>query len=234
EERAATINQAVTKGLNPDAPMKDSGIEWLGEVPEHWEKTKIKFCTKFINGYAFKSDNYITGEGIPIIRIGDIKNEVDLNKTQKVPEEYAAIFKTFAVKKNDILVALTGATIGKSAVYNSAEPALLNQRVGILRPKDKIHLNFLRFFIDSNIFKQLIEYECIGGAQENIGKEEIGSCVLYLPKLQDQIQISLFLDRKTTQIDQTISNIEKQIDLLQEYRTALISEVVTGKIDVRT
>ena len=137
--------------MKPYPKYKDSGVEWIGEVPEGWEKSKIKFCTDFINGYAFKSDNYVTTEGIPLIRIGNIKPEIDFNEAQKVPEEYAALFKTFVVKKNDILVALTGATIGKSSVYKSTRLALLNQRVAILRPKGKTHNNFLKIFIDSDI-----------------------------------------------------------------------------------
>ena len=213
--------------MKPYPKYKDSGVVWIGEVPVGWEKSKIKICTEFINGYAFKSDDYVTTEGIPLIRIGDIKPEIDFNEAQKVPEEYASIFKTFAVKKNDILVALTGATIGKSSVYKSTRPALLNQRVAILRPKGKTHNNFLKFFIDSDIFKKLIEYECVGGAQENIGKKEIGSCVLYLPKLLDQIQISLFLDRKTTQIDNLISKKQKLIELLKEEHAAIINHAVT-------
>jgi type I restriction enzyme S subunit len=213
--------------MKPYPKYKDSGIEWIGKVPKGWEKSKIKFCTEFINGYAFKSDDYVTTEGIPLIRIGDIKPEIDFNEAQKVPEEYAAIFKTFAVKKNDILVALTGATIGKSSVYKSTRPALLNQRVAILRPKGETHNNFLKFFIDSDIFKKLIEYECVGGAQENIGKKEIGSCVLYLPKLLDQVQTSLFLDHKTTQIDNLISKKQKLIELLKEERATIINQAVT-------
>ena len=213
--------------MKPYPKYKDSGVEWIGEVPEGWEKSKIKFCTEFINGYAFKSDDYVNNKGIPLIRIGDIKPEIDFNEAQKVPEEYAAIFKTFAVKKNDILVALTGATIGKSSVYKSTRPALLNQRVAILRPKGETHNNFLKFFINSDIFKKLIEYECVGGAQENIGKKEIGSCVLYLPKLLDQVQTSLFLDHKTAQIDDLISKKQKLIELLKEERVAIINQAVT-------
>ncbi|GEM_PF-84035 len=245
EQRTAIINQAVTKGINPNVParqsaafrhagvkMKDSGIEWLGEIPEHWEVKRLKHCTMLVNGYAFDSNGYIA-DGIPIVRIGDIKSKMDLTEAKRVPKSLLHELKSFQVKKDDILLALTGATIGKSSVYDLDEPALLNQRVAIIRPSTGMQQRFLKYVIGSELFTRHIDYECFGGAQENIGKPEVGSFVLAFPPLQEQATITAFLEDHTGRIDDSVLTAEKHIALLQEYRTALISEVVTGKIDVR-
>lgn len=231
EERTAVINRAVTRGINPDAPTKHSGVDWLGDVPEHWEVKKLKYIASYLNGYAFKSDEF-SYQGIPVIRIGDIQPKIDLNETKKISEKYFTIAEKFIINKGDILLALTGATIGKSTVYTLDEVALLNQRVGILRPNQYISNDYLFAIIRSSIFKEHIQIECDGGAQENIGKEEVGKFLISLPPLPEQHSIVAHIERETARIDRGISLAEREIELLSEYRTALINAVVTGKVRV--
>ena len=232
EQRTAIINQAVTKGINPSVKIKDSGFEWIGEIPEHWQVMKLKYCATMLNGYAFDSDGYLD-DGIPIIRIGDVKPRIDLSGTKRVAHSLLDDLGNFRVFKGDILLALTGATIGKSAVYDSDDVALLNQRVGIMRPSNGMQNRYLKHLIDSEIFRKHIDYECFGGAQENIGKPEISNFAIGIPPESEQSKISSYLDDESCRVETSISQVEKHIQLLQEYRTALISEVVTGKIDVR-
>ncbi|MBU0998826.1 restriction endonuclease subunit S [Patescibacteria group bacterium] len=231
EKRQALITHAVTKGLDPKAKMKPSGIEWLGDIPEGWEVKKAKFLSDFVSGYSFDSESYVD-DGVPIIRIGDIAEIIDFEGVKKVPTELSIGLEKFNVKSGDILLALTGATIGKTAIYNSTEVALLNQRVAILRGK-KLDQKYLTYFIASSIFKENIDYLCFGGAQENIGKSEIGSIIISYPKIDEQKEIVAYLDRETAKIDEMMKKVEKQIEKLQEYRQALITNAVTGKIKIK-
>lgn len=230
EKRQALITHAVTKGLDPKAKMKLSGIDWLGDIPKAWEVKKAKFLSDFVSGYSFDSESY-TDDGVPIIRIGDIAEKIDFESVKKVPTELSVGLEKFTVKTGDILLALTGATIGKTAIYNSSEFALLNQRVAILRGR-KLDQKYLTYFIASSIFKENIDYLCFGGAQENIGKSEIGSIFISYPKIEEQKQIVTFLDHETAKIDEMMKKVETQIEKLQEYRQALITNAVTGKIMV--
>ena len=203
---------------------------WIGSIPKTWQDKKFKYVTKFLNGYAFKSDEYVP-EGIPVIRIGDIKPEIDLVDTKRLSESYLEIAKDFIIKKNDILIALTGATIGKSSVYDLYDIALLNQRVAVIRTLEIISNNYLKYLIDSVEFKSFINYECDGGAQENIGKEDIGNFVLPVPSLEEQTAIANYLDEKTAQIDKLIAGKQALIDLMKEERTAIINNAVTKGIN---
>ena len=231
EKRAAIISRAVTKGLDPNVKMKDSGIEWLGEIPEHWDVKKIKFHSLLLNGYAFDSDAYAE-EGIPLIRIGDVGNSIDWVNIKRVPYDFLPKLSRFQVSKGDILLALTGATIGKSSVYTYEQVALLNQRVGVIRGM-KVSQEFLKYVVSAECFTKPIEFLCYGGAQENIGKEDVGNISTAIPPIDEQRAIAAFLDRETARIDALIEKIRKSINLLREYRAALITAAVTGKIDVR-
>lgn len=211
--------------------MKDSGIEWLGEIPEHWGIKRLKFSSNILNGYAFESNTYID-IGIPIIRIGDVGRSINWDDIKRVPEYLFEKLSRFKIEKGDILLALTGATIGKSSVFETDQLALLNQRVGVLRGTG-LEQGFLKYFVISDCFARVIEYLCYGGAQENIGKEEVGNIYSTIPPNTKQKTIASFLDRKTKHIDNIIDKVKNSISLLSEYRTTLISAAVTGKIDVR-
>jgi type I restriction enzyme, S subunit len=212
--------------MKPYPKYKDSGVEWVDKIPFDWFPIRLKFCSDIINGYAFSSDSYVD-DGVPIIRIGDIKPNIDLFETKNVPHDFIESHASFKIQFGDILLALTGATIGKMAVYSLKNEALLNQRVGIIRPKEKITNSFLKYVIASPLFKNHIDYECVGGAQDNIGKPEIGEYRSVLPPKNEQEIIVKFLDCKTAQIDTLIERKQKQIALLKEYRTAIINQAVT-------
>lgn len=204
---------------------KDTGIKWLGVIPEHWEVKKIKYTSVLLNGYAFDSNSYVD-TGVPIIRIGDVGSEIDWNEMKRVPSDLLHILSRFRVLKGDILIALTGATIGKNSVFKTDKVALLNQRVGVIRGLH-IEQGFLKYVVCSDGFKKAIDFLCYGGAQDNIGKGEVGNISTGLPPLSEQRAIADFLDRETERIDTLIAKKERQIELLQEKRAALISHVVT-------
>lgn len=208
--------------------MKDSGIEWLGKIPKEWEVKKLKYLVNHLNGYAFKSDNFID-QGVPVIRIGDISDNINFDETKKV--EKHDIYKPYIIKKGDILVALTGATIGKSTYFNYDNIAYLNQRVGIFRSY-KFNQKLIYYWIKTNMITEYIRLICSGSAQDNISNSDIAKFSITLPDTIMQQKIANFLDIKTSQFDSIISKKEKLIEKLEEAKKSLISEVVTGKVKI--
>ena len=139
----------------PYPKYKDSGVKWIGKIPSEWETISAKYFLDIKGGYAFKSNTFVE-EGIPIIRIGDIKNgSVDLKNCRKVPVNFYNQLKDFSVNEGDILIALTGATIGKiGQIKKTNEKILLNQRVGLIRSKFP---NYYKYVLNSSfIFRQQI------------------------------------------------------------------------------
>ncbi len=230
-ERRVIINNAITKGLGKSVEMFDSGVEWIGKIPKGWSIEKLKNRTTFLNGYSFDSGEYVN-DGLPIIRISDVGQEVDFTKVKRVPYILRAKINRFLVKKNDLLIALTGGTIGKTSIYDKLDEVYLNQRVGIIRPNNELDLTFLKFQIASNVFKKNIDLLCIGGAQPNIGKNEIGNILFPFPSKDEQKEISRYLEVKNRVCDEAISKIESTIEKLNEYKISLISDVITGKVKV--
>lgn len=199
---------------------------WINEVPAHWSINRLKNISIITNGYSFNSDLF-GDDGIPVIRIGDIKPFIDLEDAKRITVSNLDIYSDFIVKKGDFLLALTGATIGKSSEYQLEDTALLNQRVAMFRPLRYINRKFLKYVIDSPKFVEFIGYECYGGAQENIGKGELGDYYIALPPNTEQDNISNYLDDQTQKIDKLISNKKEQIEKLKELRQIEISNAVT-------
>ena len=227
--KQSVITEAVTKGLNPAAPMRDSGIEWIGSIPEHWEIKRLKQESTFINGFAFDSEDFKIDEGIKVIRIGDIGLQVDFENCVRATTD-ASLLSSYKIANGDILIAMSGATTGKCCIVEKAEDAYINQRVGIIRSNS---YKFLYYMLQVPYFQEYISLNNAGSAQPNISSSAISDFSLPLPPLSEQEAIANFLDKKTCDIDTAIERINTQIADLQAYRTALISEAVTGKIDVR-
>jgi type I restriction enzyme, S subunit len=206
---------------------KPSGVEWIGEIPEHWIKCRLKNISTSVNGYSFKSDDFDREYDIPVIRIGDVGDIIDFEDCVKVKSKFLEEKKDYIIRKDDILIGLTGGTIGKSGRYNYETPSLLNQRVGLLRNKNEVLNGLLYHYVKSEVFIRYIFYDCYGGGQDNISMNDILNMVFPLPPIHEQNQIVQFLDEKTELIDKLISTKEKKITLLKGQRTSLINQVVT-------
>jgi type I restriction enzyme, S subunit len=244
EKRAAIINRAVTRGLPAEArakagldegvEMKESGVEWIGKVPKGWEVINMKYLAFFQNGFSFSSDTYVD-EGLPIVRISDIgKPHIDPNEFRRVPNDTRSAIQNFRIKRGDILLALTGATIGKSTLCDSDEEMYLNQRVAILRPSKRISIKFLDLTIRSDYVQEKIKVICFGGAQDNIGKPDIGRIPLFVPSVDQQDLIVDEAERLLGSQGKMLIKIEESLSLLTEYKTSLIAHAVTGRIKVPT
>jgi len=247
EKRQATINQAVTKGLDPTVPMKDSGVEWIGEIPEEWISTKL-WILVITNQLELQDGNH--GEihpnpeefetiGIPFIKPKDIQNErVKWESCDRLPIERCEKFRIGFSKNNDILLVNRGGSIGKICFVNDYQENnsffMINPQVTYLRTKKTLNSKYLFYISLSNIFT--CELDLISGHGATftfLGLSNMGKFNIILPSFQEQKQIAEFLDTQTSKIDSLIHKTESQIEKLQEFRQSLISAAVTGKIDVR-
>ena len=234
EKRQAVISHAVTKGLNPNAPMKDSGVEWLGEVPEHWVVAPLKYLSEIKAGFAFKSDEF-TESGVPVLRIGDIGRDgtVDFRDAKYLADEALAAHSDVLVKQGDIAMAMTGATIGKAARYTAVEPALLNQRVCIFRARHRESQPFIWFVLATHYYAEYLNITAFGGAQPNISDSELVACHVPIPPVKERVDIAVRLLKDMANMVVLETEAQQAISLLRERRSALISAAVTGQIDVR-
>lgn len=206
---------------------KDSGIAWIGEIPEHWEAYQLKRCSKFINGYAFNSNCFSKDAGIPVIRIGDIlSDKVSFENIVFVQENKE--FEKFIAQKNDILIAMSGATVGKIGIYKAETKAYINQRVGIIRAEQ---YNFIKRMFTTHGFIDYVSLSSAGSAQPNISSDGILNFFIPIPPIIEQQSIATYLDQKCGEIDELITLQEEMITKLQSYKQSVITEAVTRSLD---
>jgi type I restriction enzyme, S subunit len=227
EKRQAVISHAVTKGLNPNAPMKDSGVEWLGEVPEHWEVKPLKHMCEIYSGFPFKSDLF-QPDGIPVVRMSNISDgTIDLQDAVCVPEH--EVPSEALIRSGDLLLGLSG-SVGNFGIARKCDlPAAVNQRVALVRTNNPI----LKHFLGSSLFSDQVTCGLPSTTIANVSASQLGNCLLAVPPLNEQQQIEDFLYDFAGSSVELRDSAESSISLLQERRSALISAAVTGQIDVR-
>lgn len=233
EKRVALINQVVTKGLNPDVSMKDSGVEWIGEIPEHWDVINLKKCCETItDGSHFSPET--TSEGKYYITVRDVgKDSIDFDNAPKISvEDYNTLKRNGCEpKKGDVLLSKDG-TIGKCIIVNGTDFVILSS-LGLLRPNNLIESEYLRYYLLSDINVKQMYSHIRGSAIKRLTISIIKELLLICPPLNEQEDIINYLNPKISRINNTINKIQDNINLLEEYKTSLIHHVVTGKIDVR-
>jgi len=231
QKRQAVISHAVTKGLDPSVPMKDSGVEWLGEVPVHWEVKQIRQITQILRGkftHRPRNDPAFYDGDYPFIQTGDVtgaKRYITEFK-QTLNDKGAAVSKEFP---RGTLVMTIAANIGDVAVLDF--PAYFPDSMVGLVPGSNFDLMFLFYLAKS--MKQPLEMNATISTQMNLNAEQIGSLSACCPPIDQQRQIVLHLDAETQQLDELIDEAQVTTALLKERRSALISAAVTGQIDVR-
>lgn len=239
EEKKAIINQAVTKGLDPSVQMKDSGVEWLGEVPEHWEVKKLKYILKIQGRIGFKgySKSDLVGEGDGALTIGAKhiqNNKLDLSKPEFLSWEKYYESPEIYVEPGQILVTQRGSLDKVAIIDEEIGPATINPSMLILKEVRCIP-KFLFQFLVSDAFSKWIESIISGSAVPMISQEQLYSFTVCLPTSNhEQDEIVSFIETKTSTIEKKQNDIRNEIDLLKEYKQSLIFEAVTGKIDVRS
>lgn len=235
EHKQILIQNAVTRGLNPDVPLKDSGVEWIGQVPEHWSVKKIKHVTSKIGSGITPlggGSNYIDG-GIPLLRSQNIHfDRIDLNDVARISEFTHNSMKNSKVRKGDVLLNITGGSLGRCFYVDSNEEMNVNQHVCIIRPNKKINTIFLNMLLASEIGQKQIWFFQQGGGREGLNFQAIKNFYLPLPDLEEQQKIAIYLDKQAAKIDQAIALKTAHIEKLKEYKSVLINDVVTGKVRV--
>lgn len=235
--RNSIITETVTRGLNPDAPLRHSGIDWLGDIPQHWEMSALKYLTSKIgSGITPRGGSEVyLDKGVLFIRSQNVYPDgLHLDDPKYISESIDESMSNTRVYTGDILLNITGASIGRCCVYTMTESANVNQHVCIIRPLCNLIKNqFLSYILNSKIGQDQIALFQTGGNREGLNFEQLKNFAIPLPPRSEQQAIAEFLDDKTEKIDALIDELNKQLDELAEYRQAVISEAVTGKVDVR-
>jgi len=236
EKRQAVISHAVTKGLNPDAPMKDSGVEWLGEVPEHWSVSTIKriVSTPVTDG-PHETPEFLD-EGIPFVSAEAVSTgKIDFERIRGFIslEDHQRYSQKYNPKRDDIFMIKSGATTGTSAIVETDIEFNIWSPLAVIRCGSEVLHRFALHFIRSRNFLEAVALGWSFGTQQNIGMGVIENLSIVVPSLEEQREIVFLLDSAAGEANSLILEAERSIALLQERRSALISAAVTGQIDVR-
>jgi type I restriction enzyme, S subunit len=237
EHRQSIITEAVTKGLNPNVNIKDSGVEWIREIPEHWELSKVGYLGRLQNGISKSSEEF--GFGNPFVSYGDVyKNEVlprDASGLVNATEEEK---KLYSVKYGDVFFTRTSETIEEigiaSTCFETIDKATFAGFLIRFRPTtNRLSPRFARFYFRSALGKRYFVKEMNLVTRASLSQGLLRNFTVLLPTLEEQEEIASYLEQKTAVIEESVSLIKDQIGKLKEYRQALIYEAVTGKIDIR-
>jgi len=235
EKRTAIISHAVTKGLNPDAKMKDSGIDWLGKIPEHWEVKKLKRLASIIDGdrgNEYPNESDLVDEGVPFLSSKNIvNNKFDFSDLRYINIEKFQKLRRGKMRENDLVITVRG-TIGSIGHFSQRgfKTAFINAQMMILRTCENLEPKFLYYIAIGDYWCAQIDICSYGTAQQQLSNEILANIFIACPLLEEQCDIVTFLDRETSKIDVLIAKVTEAIEKLKEYRTALISAAVTGKI----
>ena len=237
EKRQAVISHAVTKGLNPDVPMKDSGVEWLGEVPEHWQIKRCKNLFDFVTSGSRGWAGFYSDEGDLFFRIMNLTRDSinpKLDSIQYVTPPKGSEGERSQIKENDILISITADLGSVCTADKSISGGYVSQHVALCRPGGLVSSSrWLAYFVLSDTAKEQLQGAGYGGTKVQLSLEDIRDLYVAYPPKREQEQIALYLDKRLIELDNLDHRAHNLIELLKERRTALISAAVTGKIDVR-
>ena len=239
EERVAVINQAVTKGLDPNVSMKNSGIEWLGEIPEHWEVKSFRFCIDILTDYTANGSfaslaqnvTYFDSGYSRLVRLTDLRVNLE-NEGLYVDEGAHNFLKKSELFGGELLIANVGAYAGLVLQMPLKDGKFtLGPNMFLLRLNQ--NTEFFIYQLNSPFCAEQLKMMAVSSAQPKLNKENIRQLKVVTPPVEEQNIINKFIKKESERIETLISKSKEEIELLNEYKTALISEVVTGKVDVR-
>lgn len=238
EQRQAIINEGVTKGLNKNVVLKDSGIEYVGNIAENWSNKRVKhscYVKGRIGWKGLKSDDYLENGYSYLVTGTDFTGQVvDWSKCHFVNQERYEEDPFIQLEEGDLLITKDG-TIGKTTlVKNLDKPACLNSGIFLVRSLiPELDINFLYWVLNSNVFKQFIDLTSTGATIKHLYQNVFIEFAYALPPIEEQIEIQKYLFQKFDEFEVSINKVRTSIQKLKNYRQSLISEAVTGKIDVR-
>ena len=242
--KKSLITETVTKGLDKSVPMKDSGVEWVGEIPVGWELSRIKYLTDNHHPYPIgdgdhgmiKADDYLT-EGIPYIRVLNLTwgSGLNLENLVFISKEMNSLIKNSELKPNDILIAKTGATIGKTAIVPDSLPVSnTTSHVGKITLANVHDAKYFYYVMTSSIVqKQIQDISAMQSTRPELGIEGLKNLILTVPPFDIQQHIARFLDDHCAKIDRVLHEKGKQLSVIKQHKKSLIYEYVTGKKRVK-
>ena len=234
EKRTALITRAVTKGLDPDVPMKDSGVEWLGEIPVHWEVSQLNRVVRRFVDYRGKTPEKAFS-GVPLITARNIKNQmIDFSESREyIREELYLDWMVRGLPDAGDVVVTTEAPLGESAQICDTSAALAQRIILLKVVGQKLVNEYLKYHFVGDLGRSELHTRATGSTAIGIKASHFRASLITTPPIVEQVQISQHLDRETAKIDALMAKIREAIERLKELRMALISAAVTGKIDVR-
>ena len=242
--KKSLITETVTKGLDKSVPMKDTGVEWIGEIPVGWELSRIKYLTDNHHPYPIgdgdhgmiKADDYLT-EGIPYIRVLNLTwgSGLNLENLVFISKEMNSLIKNSELKPNDILIAKTGATIGKTAIVPDSLPVSnTTSHVGKITLANVHDAKYFYYVMTSSIVqKQIQDISAMQSTRPELGIEGLKNLILTVPPFDIQQHIARFLDDHCAKIDRVLHEKGKQLSVIKQHKKSLIYEYVTGKKRVK-
>ena len=238
EEKQAVIDRTVTRGLDPSARLKPSGVDWLGDVPEHWEVRRLGYlATKFGSGITPRGGATVYQEhGVPFLRSQNIHFEgLRMEGVARIAADLHQELSGSHVEPGDVLLNITGASIGRvCSVPKDFAEGNVNQHVCIIRPiHGRLLSGLLAAYLSTPAMQREIQFEQSGASREGLTLQSIRNFKVIAPPFPEQAVIVDYLGKATADIDYAIARSRRQIELIEEYRTRLIADVVTGKLDVR-
>lgn len=239
DKRKAVISHAVTKGLDPTVPMKDSGVEWLGEVPVHWKVSKLGHYAQILTGFPFPSASFSHDESdVRLLRGANI----GVGSLKWIDSVYWSLsevdnLSSYLMKEGQIVLGMDRPWISEgmriARVTKEDMPCLLLQRVAAISPSAELDGEYLFCLLASELFKTYVEPDLTGVSVPHISPEQIMSFQIPVPEIGEQRRVSGFIRNQLDQMAALFEQASESVELLQERRSALISAAVIGKIDVR-
>lgn len=237
EKRQAVISHAVTRGLNPDAPMKPSGIEWLGDVPAHWDTVPLSVLASMIQtgpfGSQLHSADYVDN-GIPVINPSNIQDgRIEPDWSCSIATENAERLSQHKLIAGDIVFGRRG-EMGRCALVSHNEEGWICGTGSLnVRLSRRAFPQFVSIYLRTEYVREWLKLESVGSTMDNLNTQILGAISMPVPGYEEQKAIASYLDIESAKFDTLTTEAQRTIDLLQERRTALISAAVTGQIDVR-
>ncbi|MEA5449451.1 restriction endonuclease subunit S [Leptolyngbya sp. CCNP1308] len=235
EQKQIIINQAVTRGLDPTVPLKPSGIEWLGDIPDHWEVSRLKFEASQIVDCLHATPEYVDDGIYPAIRTADIEpGKLRLKTVRRVNEEQYLLWTSrMTPRAGDILYSREGERFGIAAIVPEGVELCISQRMMAFRIRSSQDSEFIMWQLNCRHVYAQASGDIIGATSPHVNVERIKNYEIVLPPLNEQKCIASEIEKRCSDLEKAIACTHDDISLLREFRTRLIADVVTGKLDVR-
>ncbi len=232
--KQSLINETVTRGLDKSVPMKDSGVEWLGDIPDYWSFVRIKnVISKITSGVTPRggAESYVE-TGIPFLRSQNVHNDgLHLDDVSFISSSTHQEMMNSQVKPGDIVFNITGASIARTCIVpESIKTANISQHIALLKLKKSNEIKFISYYLQSQFVKDYVYLTQSGASKEAFNHGQMKCIPLALPPRAEQKTIADYLDEKTAHIDRIVATLNTQIDKLKELRKTLINDIVTGKL----